>query len=245
MSIVNRLSIKPILLLAGGFGSRLKSVVPNVPKPLAPVDGKPFLMYLIENLVSQGAQEFILLLHYRAELIEASIAELKRKKNMSSVKITCIIEEIPLGTGGSIINAIDQLKLNESFLVINADTWLSGGLQMVNFSTTNTIAGVKVKDFTRYGSMIKKGKKIIKFIEKDLSAGNGLINAGLYHLDPHIFKGFDKNSFISLENDIFPILVSQGELNVLEVQADFIDIGIPEDYFKFSNWVKSGKVNEL
>ena len=242
---MNRIPVKPILVLAGGFGSRLRSAVPDVPKPLAPVNGKPFLTHLIEDLISQGAQEFILLLHYRAELIKSLITEIVKRNDMSEVKITCIVEDTPLGTGGSIMNAIYNLNITGSFVVINADTWLGDGLQKISLSSANTIAAVKVKNCSRYGALILKGAKIQKFVEKNSCGGNGLVNGGLYHLNPEIFENFVKNHYISLENDVFPSLVNNGLLFAIEVQADFIDIGVPQDYFKFCKWIEAGKLNAL
>ena len=242
---MNRIPVKPILVLAGGFGSRLRSAVPDVPKPLAPVNGKPFLTHLIEDLISQGAQEFILLLHYRAELIKSLITEIVKRNDMSEVKITCIVEDTPLGTGGSIMNAIYSLGITDSFLVINADTWLGNGLQKISVSSANTIAAVKVKDCSRYGALILKGAKIQKFVEKNSCSGKGLVNAGLYHLNPEVFTKFVGKNYISLENDVFPSLANRGLLYAVEVQADFIDIGVPEDYFKFCKWIEAGKLNAL
>ena len=242
---MKRIPVKPILVLAGGFGSRLRQAVPDVPKPLAPVNGKPFLTHLIEDLVYQGAREFIVLLHYRAELIKSLINEILKRNDMSEVKITCIVEDTPLGTGGSIMNAIYSFGITDSFLVINADTWLGNGMQEINLSSANTIAAVKVKDCSRYGSIILKGAKIQKFVEKSYCSGNGLINAGLYHLSPEVFKNFVKNHYISLERDIFPSLVNNGLLFSIEIQADFIDIGIPQDYFKFCKWVETRQIDAL
>ena len=103
--------VKPILVLAGGFGTRLKSVVSDVPKPLAPVCGKPFLIYLIENLASQGAKDFVLLLHYEADLIISLVSEFLEHNNAYGITITSIVEDKPLGTGGSIMNAVDTLNI--------------------------------------------------------------------------------------------------------------------------------------
>jgi D-glycero-alpha-D-manno-heptose 1-phosphate guanylyltransferase len=245
MFIMKQQPIKPILVLAGGFGSRLRSVVSDVPKPLAPVNGKPFLIRLIENLIYQGAQEFVLLLHYKAELIKDIIYEFIKKNNTLKVKINCIVEDIPLGTGGSIMNAITEMNITNSFLVINADTWLGDGLLQLSLSSANTIVVVKVKDCTRYGTLVLKGDKIKKFLEKNSCRGESLINAGLYHLNPAVFSKFVKNDYISLENDVFPSLVDKGLLFAIKVQADFIDIGVPQDYFKFCNWIEAGKLDAL
>jgi len=237
--------VKPILVLAGGFGSRLKSVVSDVPKPLAPVCGKPFLMHLIENLVSQGAKDFVLLLHYEAGLIMSVIAEFLKRENVYGITITSIVEDRPLGTGGSIMNAVNTLNINESFLVVNADTWLGDGLKQLSISSPNTIAAVKVKDCSRYGALVLENTRIEKFLEKNLSHSGGFINAGLYHLSPNIFKDFLGSSSFSLENDVLPTIVENGTLSAIKMGTHFIDIGVPEDYFRFCKWIKSGKKIEL
>ena len=237
--------MKPILVLAGGFGSRLKSVVSDVPKPLAPVCGKPFLIYLIEHLVSQGAKEFVLLLHYEAKLIKSVVGEVFDENNMDGVTITSIVEDRPLGTGGSIINAINTLNINEPFMVVNADTWLGGGLKQVSLSSPNSIAAVKVTDCSRYGGLVVKGIKIERFLEKESSHNSGLINAGLYHLSPDIFTAFLGKTIFSLEKDVFPSVAENEMFSAIQVDADFIDIGVPEDYFRFCRWIESGKNIEL
>ena len=237
--------VKPILVLAGGFGSRLKSVVSDVPKPLAPVCGKPFLMHLIENLVSLGAREFVFLLHYEAHTVQSMIAEVINSKILGGIKITSLVEDRPLGTGGSIMNALNVLNINESFMVVNADTWLGSGFEQLNLSSPNSIAAVKVEDCSRYGALVVADGKIERFLEKKLSYGPGLINAGLYHLSPDVFNGVLGGTSFSLETDIFPSAVDRGMLSAIQINTDFIDIGIPRDYFRFCRWIESGKEIEL
>ena len=237
--------MKPIFVLAGGFGSRLKTVVSDVPKPLAPVCGKPFLLHLIEHLVSQGAKEFVLLLHYEADLIQSMIEEVVDRNDMDGVTITSIVEDSPLGTGGSIMNAIKVLNINESFLVVNADTWLGDGIKQLSLSSPNSIAAVKVKDCSRYGALVVVDRKVERFLEKESSYSDGLINAGLYHLNPDIFTGFLGRVSFSLEGDVFPSIACNGVLSAIQIDANFIDIGIPEDYFRFCKWIESGKEIEL
>ena len=239
------LKIKPILMLAGGFGSRLKSVVSDVPKPLSPVCGRPFIIHLIENLIYQGAREMVILLHYRADLIKAVVSEYIESSCKPIVSVTFLVEELPLGTGGSISNAVRSLNINGSFLVINSDTWLSNGLKDINTSTPNSITAIEVADCSRYGSMIIEGKKIKRFVEKGNVSGGGLINAGLYHLKTDLFSNFFGVSSFSLERDVFPIAVKNGILKATEIKTNFIDIGIPEDYFRFCNWIGSGKKIDL
>ncbi|MDC3393357.1 sugar phosphate nucleotidyltransferase [Luminiphilus sp.] len=236
---------RPTLVLAGGFGSRLKSVVSDVPKPLAPVCGKPFLTYLIENLVLLGAREFIFLLHYEADAILSVISEYIDSIGMDDIKITSLVEDRPLGTGGSIMNAVNVLNIKKSFMVVNADTWLGCGFEQLSFSSPNTIAAVEVEDCSRYGALDLASGKIKRFIEKKSSCGPGLINAGLYHLSQDIFQGFSSSANFSLETDLFPSVIHRIGLSALQIETDFIDIGIPEDYFRFCKWIESGRACEL
>ena len=237
--------VKPILVLAGGFGSRLKSLVSDVPKPLAPVCGKPFLIHLLENLYSLGAREFVFLLHYEADAIKETIAEVINCNDLDGIKIISLVEDIPLGTGGSIMNAVNVLHITESFMVINADTWLGSGFKQLSLSSPNSIAAVNVEDCSRYGALVVIDGKIEQFLEKKSSYCSGLINAGLYHLSPDIFNQVLGDTSFSLEADIFPSIVDRGMLSAIEINTDFIDIGVPEDYLRFCRWIESGKENEL
>ena len=119
--------MKKLFVLAGGFGTRLRSVVSDVPKPLAPVAGKPFLMYLVDNWVVQGVREFVFLLHYESAQIQRLLLTISDYPEYSDIKFTSIVEETPLGTGGAILNAIYKLGIKESILIANADTWLKSG----------------------------------------------------------------------------------------------------------------------
>ena len=237
--------VKPILVLAGGFGSRLKSLVSDVPKPLAPVCGKPFLIHLIENLYFLGAREFVFLLHYEADAIKEILVDVTNNNNLDGIKITSLVEDLPLGTGGSIMNAINVLNINESFMVINADTWLGSGFKQLSLSSPNSIAAVSVKDCSRYGALVVTDGNIEQFLEKKSSNGIGLINAGLYHLSPDIFNQVLNDRIFSLEADIFSSIVNMGMLSAIEINTDFIDIGVPEDYLRFCRWIESGKKIEL
>ena len=108
--------MKPLLVLAGGFGTRLRGLVSDVPKPLAPVSGKPFVVHLIERWVEQGVKEFIFLLHFESHLIEDVLSDILKKERFRDIKINVIVEEKPLGTGGSVWHAIKNLEITKSFL---------------------------------------------------------------------------------------------------------------------------------
>jgi len=226
------------MVLAGGFGTRLRSLITDVPKPLAPVEGRPFLIHLIEKWVAQGAKDFIFLLHFEAHLIEAILHDIQRDKTFGDLKIHVITENQPLGTGGSVLNAINILNIKESFLVANADTWLSDGLSELNNSLPNSIGAVSVSDCSRYGELDINDGIIKDFMEKNSSRRPGMINAGLYHLSPDAFSGFPKNFNFSIEREVFPNVIKTDELKAVELDIDFIDIGIPEDYLEFCNWIQ-------
>ena len=237
--------MKPLMVLAGGFGTRLRSLVSDVPKPLAPVAGHPFIFHLIEHWVAQGVKDFIFLLHYEAAQVQVMLDSLSLRPEFDGIQFRVVVEEIPLGTGGAILNAIDFLGVSEGFLVANADTWLGAGVAELALEASSALAAVDVPNGQRYGCLQFKGNKITAFDEKLVAVGRGYVNSGLYHLLPEIFDGFEVGSCFSIERDVFPRLVLGGRLGVVKLNESFIDIGIPEDYLKFCKWVESGKVNEL
>ena len=233
-----------MLILAGGFGTRLRSVVSEVPKPLAPVDGEPFLVHLIQNLIAQGAKEFILLLHYKAEAIK-QFMEQRYSMSNSEIIINYIIETKPLGTGGSVSNALKLLKIRNSFIVVNGDTWLGDGYKELCVSPPNTIAVVRSENTTRYGRIEIENGFVKQFFEKDKFPLHGYINAGMYHLAPDLFINLKYDLPTSLERDIFQKLIEANALRIIEIDSDFKDIGIPKDYFEFCEWIESGRKNEI
>ena len=237
--------MKTLMVLAGGFGTRLRSLVADVPKPLAPVANQPFIVYLIQHWVAQGITDFIFLLHYEAEKIESMLGDLSKRPDYIGINFQIVVEEVPLGTGGAILNAIDFLGITEGFLVANADTWLGGGVKQLSEETSSAIVAVRVGNSQRYGSLKFEGKKISSFEEKLDSVEQGYVNSGLYYLLPGVFEKFEVGSTFSIESELFPALVSLGQLGVVKLSASFIDIGIPEDYLKFCKWVEQGRVYEL
>ena len=148
------------------------------------------------------------------------------------------MEDIPLGTGGSILNAIKKLEIKESFLVANADTWLQSGIVVMSKEAPNIIASISVPNCQRYGALTFDGEKVTGFIEKSSAQGHGYISSGLYHLDPNVFDRFEPGSCFSLEEDVFPSLVLSRQLRSIKLLASFMDIGVPEDYLSFCNWVE-------
>jgi len=237
--------MKPLMVLAGGFGTRLRSLVSDVPKPLAPVAGYPFIFHLIQHWVAQGINDFMFLLHYEAPQIESMLDDLARRPEFFGIQFKVVVEKIPLGTGGAILNAVDYFRMSKGFLVANADTWLGAGVEQLAKETSCAIAAVSVPNSQRYGSLKFEENKISAFVEKSMSEEKGYVNSGLYHLLPEIFDEFEVGSNFSIESEVFPRLVENRQLSVVKLNESFIDIGIPEDYLKFCKWMELGKVHEL
>lgn len=230
-----------LLILSGGFGTRLKSVVSAVPKPLAPVNDHPFLYYQIKNWTRQGLRKFIFLLYNQSELI-IDFLEAEREGILKNCDVNWIVEPEPMGTGGAIAYCIKQLKLRGDFLVTNADTWLGTGIAEISQSRAPAMAVINVENSERYGSVQMSGDRIVSFLEKSSTAASGWINAGLCRLDSDSFKKIKQNVF-SLEQIVFPELAQSGKLNGVKLSTDFIDIGIPEDYFRFIQLTNSPGIN--
>ena len=236
---------KKLFVLAGGFGTRLRSLVSDVPKPLAPVIGVAFLQYLILNWKRQGIKDIILLLQYEAEKIKHLVTSMHQSGLLGGVDIQIVIEDQPLGTGGAILNAVNNLQIHDSFLVVNADTWLSDGLKLMINAGPNSVGAKKVVDVERYGELDIREGYIQAFNEKTGRSKSGWINAGIYHLSPEIFRGYKPGDSFSIEKEVFPDIIQNGKLIAIKLEIDFIDIGIPEDYLTFCDWVLKGRVNEI
>jgi len=236
---------KKLFVLAGGFGTRLKPLVSDVPKPLAPVLQKPFLEYLLLNWKRQGIKEIILLLYHEAEKIKSLISDKRQSGALDDMLVVTITEYQPLGTGGAILNAISELRVQDSFLVVNADTWLSCGLSLLIEAGPNSMGTIKVPDVARYGNVNIKEGYVQSFNEKSGHIKPGWINAGIYHLSPEIFYNHKLQEAFDIEKTILPSLALKSKFKAIKLDTDFIDIGIPEDYLRFCNWVEEGRVNEI
>jgi len=218
-----------LIVLAGGFGSRLKSILKNTPKALAPINNKPFLELQLDHWINQGISSFTFLLHYEAIQIINFLDDYKAL-HKNECKFNYVTENKPLDTGGAILNAIKTLNIKDDFMVTNADTWLDTGIKIISESMPPTILAVHLNDCSRYGTIkFDKNNTVLSFKEKSKSSSRGFINAGLMKLSPDIFLNIEKENF-SLERDIFPYLVDNNLLKVLPINTFFIDIGVPEDY---------------
>lgn len=217
------------IILAGGLGTRLKSVVADLPKSLAPVAGKPFLEYLLEYAAQQGVHKFVFALGYKTELIEAFV-----KSFLSPEQYSFSIEEQSLGTGGAIFKACSQIK-NEHAFVLNADTFFGVDFSKLlaeheHHKASCTLALKPMKSFDRYGAVdLNQEKQVTGFSEKKYLT-EGLINGGVYTLQVKTFLQKTFPEVFSFEKDYLEKEYLNKNIFGMISDAYFIDIGIPEDY---------------
>jgi len=221
------------LILAGGLGTRLQAAVPNLPKCLAPVQGRPFLYWMIQMLHSKGIRQFTLSLGYQSEKIIQAIEHFP-----SAWKINCIVETEPLGTGGASKYAIAGMAGEDDVLICNGDTWLDVNLDSMLRPLSNDdgedlrMGVIFVQDRSRYGGIFTEGMRLTGFEEK-VGEGPGWINAGIYMVNRNIFLKDDFNREFSLEKILLPRLVKSQKAKIAHLRGTFIDVGIPEDYHRF------------
>lgn len=216
------------IILAGGFGTRLQSVVNDVPKCLAPIRGVPFLAYLLRYLKQEGVTHVIFSLGYKHELVEEWLSGCT-----SDLKISIAVENEPLGTGGAIKYAM-QHATEPDVLVVNGDTLFSLPLAPLweahrHNQCVATLGLKPMENSDRYGTVTFDGKYITAFHEKQFCA-KGLINGGVFVLRKDALDGMP--SKFSLEQDFLMPGATQHSIGGYADDAYFIDIGIPSDYEK-------------
>lgn len=230
------------IILAGGFGTRLQAVVNDVPKPMAPVNGKPFLDYIFLYLKHYGITRVILSTGYLAH----KIAD-RYERSFDGMQVSCAVEKRPLGTGGGIRLAM-QHCITDDILVLNGDSFFDVDLsvyhaQYKRSAAAGSLALRKVENAARYGT-IRMGddNRIAAFKEKDSVETPGLINGGVYLLNRELFlANTPETQAFSIEKDFFETKLSEITLCGFEHEGYFIDIGIPEDYKKAQEDFKSFK----
>lgn len=216
------------IVLAGGFGTRLRARVSDVPKPMAPVAGRPFLEYLLDRLAAAGCSRVVLATGYLSHVIEAHFGSA-----WHGMALGYSVETTPLGTGGAVLQALRDMD-DEPALVMNGDTWL--GLDIAAFvrwarerEPADCVVLRRVDDVSRYGAVALQGERIVQFGEKS-GSGPGLINAGFYWLHRQPLEQHDWPAQFSLENDHFQRHLAELDLRGTVTDAHFIDIGVPDEY---------------
>ncbi|MBU1086250.1 MAG: nucleotidyltransferase family protein [Candidatus Omnitrophica bacterium] len=219
------------MVLAGGFGLRLRKIISDMPKPMASINGKPFLEYLILWLRKYGFEKIVLSVGFKSDIIKEHF---KTGKQLG-VRIDYSEETEPLGTAGAIKQALSFIE-EDNFLVINGDSFLDINLNQlisahIERRALATIGLTEVEDSSRYGTIRLDGNKIIEFTEKN-TEGKGWINGGCYYFNKKINE-FIKPGKVSLEKEVLPFLI-QESFFCFKASGFFIDIGIPTDYYHLS-----------
>lgn len=218
------------LLLVGGLGTRLRSVVPSRPKPLASIGNRPFLELLIRQLRHQGIQRLVMCTGYLSDQIESEFGD----GHEWNVTIEYSKEPSPLGTAGAIKLAAQYLRDLPYFLVLNGDSFLEVDFhQLIRFHLAHrglvSIAVVAARDAGRYGTVqVADADRVIGFSEKTGSNAPGLVNAGVYVFSRTVLQHIPEET-ASLERTVFPHLLDHG-VYAYKQNGMFIDIGTPEDY---------------
>ncbi len=214
------------VFLVGGRGARLGVLTDASPKPLMQVGGRPFLLWLVEEVIRQGVRNVVFLCGYLAPQIETSMAGLAAR----GVHLTYSVEPEPLGTGGALTHARPYLA--ERFVLLNGDSLFDvplaelvrdgpGGSPLVRLSLREEA------DAGRYGSVAMRGEVVVGFAEKQAGpARRGLINGGVYAIHRKLLDRCPAGAF-SLEQELFPRLAAEGGLEGRIFDAPFIDIGLP------------------
>jgi len=226
-------SVTTVIILAGGLGTRLREAVPNLPKPMAPINNRPFLEYQMDYWIDQGINHFILSVGYLKDVIINHFGE-----NYKDAYIEYAEELEPLGTGGGLLMA--SKNLTEPFLAINGDTFIEVNLdELWSFHVQKksqwTFSLFKTDQFSRYMSMDVDLNGEIFSLKSKKNQLDGLANGGVYLIEPKVLSslGYKIGDKVSLEDNLLANYISKGgKLFGKEFKGRFIDIGVPEDYFR-------------
>ncbi|WP_114778932.1 nucleotidyltransferase family protein [Botryobacter ruber] len=233
MSYLENSGTKEAIVLAGGLGTRLQSVVKDLPKPMAEVAGRHFLDYILFSLAKNQVKQVVLAVGHLNEVIQEHYSD---EKNRFGLRISYSIEKELLGTGGAITQAANLIA-GESFFVLNGDTYFDIGLRTLeNFAQQKgakvALALKQISYSQRYGQVIRdETDKIISFKEKDSGYAPSLtINGGVYYLHRSALTEFELPAKFSFELDFLQQHISSLQAYGKVFPGTFIDIGIPEDY---------------
>ncbi len=229
--------ITEAIILAGGLGTRLRNAVPDLPKCMAPVNDIPFICFVIEYLKKQGINHFVFSLGYRSKDVIDFL-----DKNYPMLDKTYVIEDEPLGTGGAVKKALQTSETND-VVIVNGDTIFKIDLEKLFYlyeieKADCTIALKKVDYNERYGTVkVDENNKVNSFAEKKDTAA-GLINGGIYIVNKKSFLKTITLEKFSFEKDYLEKYLTTHNITAYTFNNYFIDIGIPEDYNKFSEKTK-------
>lgn len=234
---MDSLSNVDVVVLAGGLGTRLRSVVSDKPKVLAPVRGKPFLDHVLESLFAQGLRRVILCVGHMREQVGAYVAE-RAASDPRFRGVVCSEEVEPLGTGGAIKNA-KSLIASDQFFVMNGDTIAHIDFSaMIDFHMKHggeiSIATTRADDPTSSGTIIADANGRIGGFREKTEQGSGFVNAGTYLMNKNVLEKMPSGTF-SIETDFFPHAVKEMRCYAFVMDGSFLDIGTPERYHGANN----------
>ena len=223
--------VKEAIILAGGLGTRLRPVVSDLPKCMAPVAGQPFLKHVIRYLLSQGIEKFIFSLGYKHEMIEGFLND-----EFPTLHCECSVEQEPLGTGGAIYLACKRTK-DENVLVVNGDTLFKADLEKAaSFHIKNkadcTLLLKPMQEFDRYGAVELDDDYAVSSFKEKQNFQSADINAGTYMLDVEQFIDKDFPERFSFEKDYLEKYYGERKIFGVIEDSYFIDIGVPADFQK-------------
>ena len=217
------------VILAGGLGTRLRKVVPDRPKVMAEINGKPFMYYLLDQLVEANIKRVVVSIGYMAVQIEERVGSVYK-----GLQIDYSREESPLGTGGA-LKLTGKIVTTKYCLVMNGDSYTEFDLVSLLMTHKNSDARITiivkaVEDSSRYGTIqMDEKNNIIDFNEKSDTVGRGIINVGVYLMSTSALQQIPEKIPCSLEYDFFPGMVGNG-IYGFETKGKFIDIGTPESF---------------
>lgn len=219
------------IILAGGFGTRLKDVISNIPKPMAPINGEPFLTYLLEYLKHYGVNRVVIATGFKGSVIIEHYGY-----RYEDIEIVYSEEKVPLGTGGAIAQALKLVSESYVF-VLNGDTYFEVDIKKVKKPKNISIVLKFIEETSRYGSVQISNNRVQSFKEKQLGT-SGYINGGIYYLRKDLFDEYELPTTFSFESDFLLEYTNQLEIEYLISDSYFIDIGIPEDYLRAQEELK-------
>lgn len=231
------------VILAGGLGTRIRHLHPDVPKPMIPVAGRPFLEWVLHFLRRQGIGTAVISSGHLAEVVERHFAA----HPVPGLTVQCVAEPTPLGTGGGLLHAVATSGLKpESWLVLNGDSMVFADLPLAakplaTPAVQGVVVGVAMDDASRYGTLRFDAEGRLQSFEEK-RPGAGVINAGIYFFKAPVVARFPAARPLSFEKDVFPRLLADGiRLDVSATTAPFLDIGTPESLAQAGEFIRANE----
>jgi NDP-sugar pyrophosphorylase family protein len=232
-----------MLILAGGLGTRIRSLYPDRPKAIIPTAGYPFLVLLLTHYAAQGIEKFVILTGYLAERLEAELSQWQ-----FDASIEFFSEPALLGTGGAVLRCAENVDVGEIFMVANGDSMYPGTVfpdEESHLDWEATVFGVQVDDASNLGSMqIAPDGRLIAFREKQ--RGTGIANGGVYIFRKSFLDRFPRRTPLSMEHDVFPHALKEGAVIRTRIAAEaLLDIGTPESLGRASQFFEKYPVRRM